>query len=145
MSKNYCPLSLTSSHTPLPLCLQCVSRFPRNKPNPPSIPIPPISPTPPIRPIPISPVCVAVPPRQPRASPLRNENLEIRNQIRPSNPQMPSCAERQSHRIIFVLWDRCLSPVPPVLFNPSNTQSAPHTLRPYVYKRKHLFPSAQTF
>ena len=30
-------------------------------------------------------------------------------------------------------------------FNPSNTQSAPHTLRPYVYKRKHLFPSAQTF
>ena len=27
-------------------------------------------------------------------------------------------------------------------FNPSNTQSAPHTLRPYVYKHKHLFPSA---
>ena len=33
-------------------------------------------------------------------------------------------------------------PKPRGNFNPSNTQSAQHTRHPYVYKRKHLFPSA---
>ena len=50
-----------------------------------------------------------------------------------------------------VLWHLYLTPTsgtfgrhPKTLpnFNPSNTQSVPHTHRPYVCKHKHLFPSA---